>query len=282
MSLQIVNPEQNNCQVVKLYPGLSANATKSGKHKELALWYCLRSLNYTGCGHLYFDEAITQLVQVFHYTEKTLYRQLKAGNGLFWDIYLTIRGRRIKIYGLKTVCEYLDTYAPGKPFEIDVSEFTGVQARKACLYSSTHTSNKPISRQSLTEKTGVSIASQKRYDKVTGTKRTAVFATCQDINTGKHCAMKQEIFTSSGILVKDRRLGNIYHTGANRACRGMTKKVTSHLRQSLVRDEACTYNQRFFLTVKSYIRRCTKRNEAFLQVPKGKTIIPGRVEFCLV
>ncbi len=275
---------------IKLYPGLSVAAIKTGPDKELALWYELRAINVTHMGKLLLGDALAALVKHFGYSRATVYRLLKAGKGKFWDI----RGSKlsggfggrtvIKLRGLEKVAEYLGTY-PGRPVEIRASDFRGRQAKTAQLYASFFKPDgsraKPISRDSIETATGVKRRQQKRYDKVTGIKRVANFAFQQD-GKGKLVPIRHLVNGKSRQWLKDRRLGNTYHSRALKAPRGMTKRINEVLRhRSLKSDEISCVPKRFFLFAKTLIKCSERHEEAFLLVNKRDRLIKGRMEWCM-
>ena len=298
---KVTSKVTGDCQVagrplfVRLIPELSAAALKAKLDKELALWYELRAINVTGSGRLLLNEALAALVKHFGYSEPTIYRLLKAGKGKFWDI----RGSKlsggfggrsvVKIEGLYQVAEWFNTsvFRLGRPVEVRDSDFKGRRAKTAQLYASFFKPDgsraKPISRDSIEAATGVLRRQQKRYDKVAGIKRVANFACYQD-SQGKLTPMRHLVDGKSRQWLKDRRLGNTYHSRALPAPKGMTKKVNAELRhRSLNLGEATgVLLKRFFLSARSLIRSSERDNEAFLLVNKRDRLIKGRMEWCLV
>ena len=272
---------------LKLFPELSVAALKTDLDKELALWYELRAINVTGCGRLVLNDAVAALVKQFGYSEKTAYRLFKAGDGKLWDIYQSpaLPGlSQIKIYRLYRVAEYLNTRV-GRPVEIRSGDFRGRGVKRAWLYASFFKPDgskaKPISRDSIEAATGVLRRQQQRYDKVAGIKRVANFACYQD-SQGKLTTMRHLVDGKCRQWLKDRRLGNTYHSRGLKAHRGMTKRVNAELKQrSFYRDEARLL-KRFFLSVKSFVRSPERDKEAFLLVHKRDRLIQGRMEWCMV
>ncbi len=287
--------KQGDCQVagrplfVKLYPGLSAAALKAGLDKELCLWYELRAINVTGCGRLVLNDALAALVKHFGYSQATAYRLLKAGDGRLWDICQStwLPGHSVvKIYSLLRVAEGFNTSVLrlSRPVEVKVSDFKGARGNKtAWLYASFFKPDgskaKPISRDSIEAATGVLKRQQKRYDKVAGIKRVANFACYQD-GQGVLAPLRHLVDGKSRQWLKDRRLGNTYHSRALKASRGMTKRVNAELQRSLQSGEA-RLPKRFFLSTRSLIRSSERDNEAFLLVNKRDRLIRGRMEWCI-
>ncbi len=295
---------------VRLYPELSAAALKAGLDKELALWYELRAINVTGCGRLLLNEAVAAMVEHFDYTQSTAYRLLQAGDGKLWDIKDPPLGTRasysfrspktgqsegqddysrktpssvLKFYGLLRVAARFNTWV-GRPVEIRASDFRGRQAKTAWLYASFFKPDgsraKPIARASIEAATGVKRRQQQRYDKEAGIKRVANFAFQQD-GQGRLTPIRHLVEGKSQQWLKDRRLGNTYHSRALKAPRGMTKRVNAKLQRSLNRDEARLPNKHFFFSARSLIRSPERANEAFILVNKRDRLIKGRMEWCM-
>ncbi len=276
--------------VVRLYPGLSAAALKAGLDKELALWYELRAVNVTGSSRLLLNDALAALVSSFGYSEKTAYRLLRAGDGRLWEIRGSsvssgFGGRSVvKIKGLRESAEYLDTL-PGRPVEIKARDFKGRRAKTAWLYASFFKPDgskaKPISRDSISAATGVKRRQQQRYDKVAGIKRVANFACYQD-SQGKLTPIRHLVDGKSRQWLKDRRLGNTYHSRALKAHKGMIKRVNAELRhRSFNLGEATGVLKRFFLSARSLIKSPERHDEAFILVNKRNRLIKGRMEWCI-
>ncbi len=291
--------KQGDCQAgsslfIRLYPELSAAALEAGLDKELALWYELRAINVTGSSRLLLNDALAALVKHFGYSQATAYRLLKAGKGKFWDI----RGSKlsggfggrsvVKIEGLCQVAEWFNTsvFRLSRPVGIRAGDFRGREAKSAWLYASFFKPDgskaKPISRDSIEAATGVKRRQQKRYDKVAGIKRVANFAFQQD-GQGKLTPIRHLVDGKSRQWLKDRRLGNTYHSRALSAHRGMTKKVNAELKhRSLNLGEASgVLIKRFFLSARSLVRSPERHEEAFILVNKRDRVIPGRLEWCI-
>ncbi len=278
--------------VVKLFPELSAAALKTDLDKELALWYELRAINDNGSSRLLLNDALAALVKNCGYSQATAYRLLKAGDGKLWDICQSPRLpglSQIKIYGLRQVAEWFNTsvFRLNRPVEVRVSDFKGSRANKtAWLYASFFKPDgvraKPISRDSIEAATGVLRCQQKRYDKVAGIKRVANFAFQQD-SQGKLTPIRHLVDGKSQQWLKDRRLGNTYHSRALSAPRGMTKRINAELRhRSLKTGEASSVLiKRFFLSARSLVRSPVRDKEAFILVNKRDRIIRGRMEWCI-
>ena len=254
----------------------------------MALWYCLRCLNVTGSGRLLHNDAVADLVSVFGYSQRTVYRFLKAGKGKLWDIEtpspqagLTI----IKIWGLYRVCDHLAIIHLSRPVEIKARDFTGLQARRAQLYASRFKPNgsktKPISRYSIEVATGVKRRQQRRYDQVAHISAVANYTTQQD-DKGRLVYILKFVNGKARQWLVVRRLGNIYYSQASMAHWGMIKRVNAQLRQRSFYSDEARLPKRFFLTPQSVARTPERAPEAFLLVNKRDRLVKDRLEWCLV
>lgn len=272
---------------VKLYPELCFAALKAKLDKELCLWYELRALDPEGSNRIDLDGVFAALVPKV-YSKATFYRTLARGHGRFWNIYSASKPynhSKVQIVGLCRVARLLGVDYVSRPREVLISSLIGGKARRAQLYSSFHKPDgfseaRPISRDSLKVVTGVSRRSQVRYDKIAGNRRFANFAV-QDNGKGGFVPMLESRPGKSKEYLTIRRLGNIYHSTAMIAPRGMAKRVNSQLRQhSLLEDEGLL-PQRFFNSAKALLRCRHKDPESFHLVPHRDRLIRGRLEWCL-
>ena len=146
--------------IVRLVPELSTAALAVNLGTLLALWHCLRAINYWGSGFLDPKYAVSQLVTAFGYSQSTAYRLLTKGNGIFW-LKVPQQGTtrpNLQIYSLKRVARYLDTNCGTYFLDISIEEFVGkkghrVSTQHAWLYASHHkpmgTEAHPVLRISL-------------------------------------------------------------------------------------------------------------------------------------
>jgi len=272
---------------VRLVPTLSIAALQRGLDKELALWLCLRAINYWGSGRLELQTAIDALTIWFHYSKSTAYRILGSGAGIFWD-ERPIRGIsrfQIKIYSLKKVAGYFDTRCGRYFLEISPRDFVGdgktrVSRQRSWLYASFHkpegTKSLPISRASITEATGVNRRSQQRYDKI-AVNSVPNFADWQDAD-GNIAPIFDLVDGKARQWVVHKRLGNTYYCRAQRSAVGMLRKVNAAVSQSFKRGEAC-YLRRFFHTAKSFLKCHQRHEEPFILVPPMDRLVAGRLEW---
>ena len=267
---------------------------------------------------LVLNDVVAALVNHFGYTQSTAYRLLRDGDGRLWDIkgpplgtHEALRKRRyrpsfwtgclsegqannstktpsplIKIQGLLKVAEYFNTSHLSRPVEVPVKVWKRSRGIKtAWLYASYFKPDgsraKPIARASIEVATGVKRRQQQRYDKEAGIKRVANFAFQQD-GEGKLTPIRHLVDGKYQQWLKDRRLGNTYHSRATKAHRGMTKRINEGLRhRSFNSDEASCVPKRFFLTPGALIKCSERHEEAFLLVNKTDRLIRGRMEWCI-
>ena len=114
-------------RTIRLIPNLSVAALKRGLDKELALWLCLRAINYWGSGRLDIEYAVKSLTSSFGYSRSAAYRIISTGDGILWAKrpLKKINRLQIKIYGLKKVARYFDIHRDKYFLEIPVEVFVG-------------------------------------------------------------------------------------------------------------------------------------------------------------
>ncbi len=271
---------------VKLYPELCSAALKKRLDKELCLWYELRALDIFGSNRLDLNYVFGALVPKM-YSKATFYRILGCGDGHFWNTYGVAKPyihSKVQIVGACNVARLLGVDRVSCPREVPLSLFWGRQGRRAWLYSSFHkpvgfSKAKPISRDSLKVATGVSRRSQIRYDKVAGNKRVANFAFQNDGKGGLYPIL-EFLKGKKRQYLTVMRVGNIYHSEAMIARRGMIERVNDQLGQHSLEDEGLL-PQRFFFSARSLLKCHHKDPVPFLLVSPGNRLIRGRLEWCL-
>ena len=279
---------------IRLIPDLSAAAFRNKKTNELCLWLCLRSLNWWGSGILNTEVAIQGLQDIFNYSPRQLARVLNQGNGSFWQVTGQNGRAVIQIYALKTVCQYLNTFLDGDKHyrDVVVADFRSLQQRRSQLYASIHKpkeiqGSKPISRESITDYTGLSRIQQRRYEKEVGVKRTPNFAMQKD-NEGKVIPVKQEIYSKKGGHYQvNKRLGNTYHTKQQASPGGMLRRTGAELKgkRSLVPEKAQKpLVKRFYKSMRGLVKQILAHkgtNEGYYTLSSKSRLIRGRLEWCL-
>lgn len=271
---------------IRLVPQLNCAAlmAKPKQDKQLILWYCLRSIDSgTGRGVLLQDEALEILNKHYGYQRQTAYKHLLAGAGTYWKIHHSTRNGQtyIIISGIYKVAEHLDAQlTKGSRFvEMNVEALppsSHTQARRAILYNIGigRTFNRercdPISRQSLSEKTGVEERQQRRYDalqeKRTGhSVRMETKAYYREQESYKLRAYWRLVMKGPFESVETMQLPNRYRTWYSGSSRGMLPKVSSMLngrdKKSLISGEANApegRQRRYYSSFKRYYNAHTK------------------------
>lgn len=278
---------------VKLLPDLSAAAFRQKLTLELITWHRLRYLNTTGSGFISIERAIEGLVSEFNSTPRTALRQINEANGKFLTINPSNRGPVIQIYALKRVCQYLNTTLTDLHWRIvGVEHFNSTGKAKAQLYASIFKPKgiraNPVSRETITERTGLHKMQQRRYEQKAHIKRNSNYACYKDnspLGEAKYKPVKQDIHTRAGGHYQvNKKLGNIYHTDQGVGCKGMLRRVNVELKRSCTPDEAPTLIKQFYSSfknlTKAIMRRTKTPKEGYYLVNSGYRTIPGRLEWC--
>jgi hypothetical protein len=232
--------------MVRLVPNLSLAALKANLDKELAVWYCLRAINYWGSGNLDLRAAVDALTSRFHYSRSSVYRLLASGDDILWS-RRTLAGparSQIRICGIRQVATRLNVRCSGHFVQITADQFVGsgknrVRQQRAWLYATfykpTGIEARPISRAAIHEATGVSRRSQQRYDKI-AVESVPNYADRQD-ETGKMTPVLILVDGKNRQWIVHRQLGNTYHCQGKIDARGMLRKINNLVRQSLLGEE---------------------------------------------
>ena len=155
-------------ETVRLYPDIALAMLRRNVVASGRLWLLLRTLDQVGKGSL----RIVVIQNLFTNKDSSLYlcgrRQLrnllKQGEGPFWQR----DGERMWLRGMAKVAARLGVARlSSRPVNLPVSVLLGgVGDVKAHFYASFHSGRRqaPISRETLTEVTGVSARTQLRYE----------------------------------------------------------------------------------------------------------------------
>jgi len=250
---------------VRLVPDLSAAAFRTKQTKEYALWVCLRSLDYKGKGFIGFESAIEGLRQVFGYGEKTISRTLNHDGGVFWHRIASKRGTTIKIEGIKNVCLTLNTrlFNTIRFYEVPAEKFQSLRMRRLAMWASIHKPKgmkaNPISRESLSDYTGVQRRTQQLYDKDAEIKKTPNFRPDNP---------------------DQKRSPNSYHNKSEPKPNGMLKKLRREIKQSLVNDEALSLEpRRYFSNTRQMLKTKNRVDICYILVRSDKRQVKGRLEW---
>lgn len=255
---------------IRIIPELNIAAINQQKDKEILLWYCLRSIDVTGCGRVPLLDAKKTLTKYFGYNRITLERHLRLGEGKFWKTYEN--GRTvIEIWGVLTVCRCLSIHKVSRWVNVDISHVVKYP-RKGLLWNTgafrpfcTGRLNHPISRASLEVKTKIPRRYQQRYDASAETARVETLVKTRDKDSYRLFKQKLEVQHRGKKIYIDRCLGNIYVSHGVQSHRGMLKKVSSVVgdgkgSSSLTAEAPDKFlpSKRFYGTFKDWFKRYTK------------------------
>lgn len=284
------------CQV-KMCVDLNIKAIKTKQNNEIALWYCLRSLDSKHNGELELGEAIEGLKVVFHYSPNTLAKHLNLGEGKLWRRVIGKYRTRILIYGLFAAHRYFDIKrkTDNHPRLIEVSQFNGVLKRDAWLYAIIYNPEgieaNPISRQTLTELTGLSRTQQRRYEKAAGVKRTPNYAMIADRNDKGHIVSvkpdRMLVSNKDTQYFVNKRAPNIYHCKASIGVKGMlgNLKLTRRYKGESYLTGEISMMKRWFRSMRQYVRVALKWKSggvfepSLILLPNRLRLIKGRLEW---
>jgi len=260
VSSSIVSHQVNTYQV-RLVADLSAAAFRTKQTRELALWHCLRALNYSGSGYLGLETALQGLCQVFGYRQRTIFRTLSLGEGLFWHRIGTNRGSTIKIEGIKNLCVMFNTqlFNTIRWYDVPAEKFQTLKLRRLALWASIQKpkgiKSNPISRDTVRDYTGVERRTQQLYDRDAEVKRTPCFRP-------EH---------------EQPRLPNIYHNKSEPGPKGMLVKVRRFMK-SFRTDEALEL-RRYFGSIRQMVKTKDRVDIVYVLIGSHQRQIKGRLEW---
>ena len=153
------------------------------RHKQAAgsrLWLLLRAIDSEGRGVVSLDlarKAFTEVDSPLRFCGRRQLRNLIAsGSGLFWEV----DDKRIWLRSAVRVAQALGiSNFHGQEVAIPLSVLTGgIGAVRANLFTSFHSGrkSKPIARQTLARKSGISPRTQRSYDRLSGVYKQANYA----------------------------------------------------------------------------------------------------------
>ena len=247
---------------VRLEPDLSAAAFKTKQTKEYALWACLRSLNLSGSGYIGLETALEMLPQVFGYRQRTIFRTLAIGEGVFWHRIATKRGTTIKIEGIESICMMLNTRLlnTARWYIVPADKFCSLKQRRLAIWASIQKPKgmkaNPISRDSIADYTSVPRRTQQFYDKHGEVTRTPCY--------------RPEYKAQP-------RLPNIYHNKSVSGPKGMLVKVR-RLMKSFITDEAIE-SRTYFGSIRQMMKTRDRVEVSYVLTRSNQRRIKGRLEW---
>ena len=287
--MKSLNIESSIVKNVRLVPDISAAAFRQKRVRELALWYCLRTINTTGSGKLDLQRAISELQAVFNYSQRTIYAHLRLGEGMFWTISDCSGRTRIDLQSLNSVVRSLGIgQLTNCHFtEVNISEFDSSTMRNSQIYASIHHPQgiklHPISREAIQEFTGCTKNQQRRLEKTAKVRRFANYAVHYNDSTGYCDPLTMQVISKSRISTIQRRLPNSYQSKQQPGSIGCLRN-TARLIRSSERREASVLVKVFFNTYKSLVKALGHRRQvstAYARVSPGSARVRGRQEWSL-
>ena len=152
---------------VKTYGELNREALRTGRDRELALWYLLRHLDAPGSGRVHLGDLRKFTIDNDVLTQANLDRRLARGGGRFWKVHTTRHGQTIRYASLAAVCAALDVIPYREPVGIPLRALRRLGTARAYLYAA-WVGDRKIARKTITKLTGLSERAQRRYDKLAG------------------------------------------------------------------------------------------------------------------
>ncbi len=288
-TLEEFNLQQESSITIRLIPDISAAALRSHQSKQVALWYILRAIDgafFGASGAIDKAYIVEILVSRFGYSARSAQRHLAMGEGIWWHTYFNHQKLRVQIHGLAVVCKALGTaLETDRHFRAISSEaFNSPAARKGQIYASIHKPApiraNPISRQSISEHTGLSKPTQIRLERIAHVRKVANYAMIQQGTT--MVSEKVEVYTRKRCYVLHKRLPNSYRSQQQSAGKGMLRSTSKRLR-SLVTDEAPQLTKRYFKGVRSLTKALCSRGkdvqEGYFKLGAKYQTIQGRQEW---
>lgn len=245
------NEQKSECEQVenhvRIYPSLAHAALQQSDVPAFRLWLLMRHFDRKGRGWVSTNEVVERFgrkaSQYRLCGQRRLRQILRGGDNRFW----MWRNGRIWLFGAARLCERMQvTRLSGRPVRVPLSGLVDrIKVVKAHLYGTVHsrrTESAPISRTTLQGITGVSERSQREYDVLLNTERTACYH-LGDTYTDEgliECHWRH----ANGFQFKDvhgrhgkagalyiaRRLGNRYCVPGHQAASiGRKKKINRHL-----------------------------------------------------
>ena len=214
---------------IKTYPELNRQALQGGQDRELALWYLLRYLDKPGSGRVFLDRLAKVVVGKRLMSQANLERRLARGEGRFWKVITTRHGQQVRYKSLEAVCEALGVMPYRDPVGVPLRAFGRLAVTRAYLYAA-WVGDRQIGREMITELTGLSEPTQRRYEKLAGVqieKNVSVrpYQRGDQLAPGRWVARDRQ-----GQLLYNVRMTNRYATELVTFARGQLRKVRKSLR----------------------------------------------------
>ena len=214
---------------VKTYGELNAEALRTGRDRELVVWYLLRYLDKPGSGRVRLERLAAFVKSKRLWSQTNLERRLARGEGHFWTVHTTWHGQTIRYKSLQALCETFGVIPCADPMPMPLSALGRLGRCRAHLYAAWIT-GRQLGRAKITEITGAPAGSQRRYEKLAGVtveKNISVRA----YQEGDQLAPGRWVARSrTGQLLYNVRMVNRYTTQLEAFARGQLRKVRRNLR----------------------------------------------------
>ena len=244
---------------IKTHPDLNLAALKMHKHKELRLWYLLRTLTEGGSGKLEKKKAQKVLEGMMQYENFRVL--ILSGIGVFWGIFTNRKTGEevIRLQGVPSVAFALGLEElVDPPIYIPIYAFEKLRRFKAFIYGTCFDNEgNPLSRATIRKATGLSIPTQVTYGKLAKFKTIKnicfVGPTTQDLTENQKEA-GYFVTVSEGGLQTCKRMPNSYSCDLSRAPMGSMKRTNNWLSSRLrakSADKECSGKPQRYVTVKS-------------------------------
>jgi len=162
---------------VKTFDQIIHKSIRTGAGGAIRIYFLSRSLDIRGSGFIY-EDALDNFGKQLGVNINTWNRWKRNA----FEIHFLIRGgnNTIRIPAIQKICAELELEDAGHQFEI----FAGLLVKKnwkAYVFAGHETQfERPISRKTLKQLSGVGISTQRKYDKLCGTKRTPNYVTIEN------------------------------------------------------------------------------------------------------
>lgn len=173
--------QSQGLRTVVVHPTLLLSILKENLEVPGRVWLLLRAIDHEGRGWLAIED-VRQLLTAKDSSWRIcgwrrLRQLLHQGEDVFWK---RDRKDRLWLKGAHRIAYTLNSgRLKGFPVELPIKELlSGIQATRAAFYASFHggRDQKPISRQTLTEVTGIAERTQRSYDRVARVRRQSNIA----------------------------------------------------------------------------------------------------------
>lgn len=178
-------------------------------------------------------------------SRETLRQTLKGGDGTWWEVVSHKKGDRLYLKGLRKTCRYLGVDRLRKsPVLLPLEVFRKIGDFKAHVYATLFNGNdRPMSRQTINQITGISNRSQRNYEKKARVQTTQNWSRSRLPHRLSKEALGQGEYQryEKGVWYLYKRLPDTRSTNYQVARRGMLRRLNRVLRCAV--DEIVEYTK---------------------------------------